>query len=95
MTGARPDGALVVPADVVAVGGGAMVDPECLRCGKHFRPRRDVGKAQRFCSAACRGAFYDARSIGGGRGDGGVAMTVTEPSKPAMSATCMLFLGLS
>jgi len=59
MTRARSDQAL--PADVViGLSGGALVDPKCLWCGKHFRPRRDGGKAQRFCSAACRGAFYAA-----------------------------------
>ena len=60
MTGARPDGALIAPADVVAVGGGALVDPECLWCAKHFRPRQDGGKRQRFCAEPCRRLFAKA-----------------------------------
>ena len=59
MTRARSDQAL--PPDVViGLGGGALVDSKCLWCGKHFRPRRDGGKAQRFCSPSCRGSFYSA-----------------------------------
>lgn len=33
---------------------------KCLWCPTEYEPRRDGGKAQRFCSPACRRAFDQA-----------------------------------
>lgn len=35
----------------------------CLWCGSGFEPRRDGGKAQRFCSPDCRLAFHRAARL--------------------------------
>ena len=90
MTRARSDQAL--PADVVIdLGGGALVDPKCLWCGKHFRPRRDGGKAQRFCSAACRGAFYAACRTWAARATDKTAKLVRKIDVPAKYVTNVNF----
>jgi hypothetical protein len=34
--------------------------PSCFWCNRPFRPRRDGGRAQRFCRPSCRRAFHAA-----------------------------------
>jgi hypothetical protein len=67
MTGARPDGALIVPAEmVIGFGDGALVDPECLWCEKGFRRARRAGNGN--VSAPHSAAAFPHGYLGLGRG---------------------------
>jgi hypothetical protein len=66
-----------------------MTDQCCLWCCTPFKPRTDGGKAQRFCRALCRNAFYAACRTWAVQGvlDGALSLEAIGKASPA---TCTL-----